>query len=622
MSVEIDEVTSFLAQHEPFSRLPEEELTALSAQLSMIYLRRGDIPIKMGEENAHLHIIRTGAIDVVGEEGVLLDRRESGLTFGYSTLQGEPVSVYEMVAVEDSLVFTLPQEAFSQLAERNPDIARFFSAQSRQIRAAARGLTDSAPTDVLRTPLRELIRTDVLTAPAATTIRDAALLMTEHGVSSLLVVEPGPESDKRLTGILTDRDLRTRVLAAQRDPSEPVGEIMTPQPLTVSADAPAMEALLHMAERGIHHLPVVKEGALQGIVTQSDVTRLLHNDPVYLAADLSRRTTVAELNGAFNEATRLAGRFVERGSTPAEASSLVTLAADAVARRLCTLAEEELGPPPVEYAFVAVGSQGRREMALASDQDNALVLADDFDAAVHGEYFARLSSFVCQGLADAGQVLCPGDMMAMTAQWRMTRSQWIEAFRRWIREPQPEALLNAQIFFDFRVLYGSETLGREVHTAAVEMGRGATRLHAHLASLAARREPPLTLFRGLVVERDGDYANTLDIKKGGTAGIVQMARLFALASGSTVVDTRQRLREAAGNAVSRQGAQELLDAFDYLRSLSFQHQARQLREGQQPDYHIDPKGLGRMEREHLRDAFRAIKSMQNALATKYPVRNI
>lgn len=622
MSVEIDEVTSFLAQHEPFSRLPEEELTALSSQLSMIYLRRGDIPIKMGEENAHLHIIRTGAIDVVGEEGVLLDRRESGLTFGYSTLQGEPVSAYEMVAVEDSLVFTLPQEAFSQLAERNPDIARFFSAQSRQIRAAARELTESAPTDVLRTPLRELIRTDVLTAPAATTIRDAALLMTEHGVSSLLVVEPGPESGKRLTGILTDRDLRTRVLAAQRDPAEPVGEIMTPQPLTVSADAPAMEALLHMAERGIHHLPVVKEGTLQGIVTQSDVTRLLHNDPVYLAADLSRRSSVAELNGAFNEATRLAGRFVERGSTPAEASSLVTLAADAMARRLCTLAEEELGPPPVEYAFVAVGSQGRREMALASDQDNALVLADDFDAAAHGEYFARLSSFVCQGLADAGQILCPGDMMAMTNQWRMTRSHWIDTFRRWIRDPQPEALLNAQIFFDFRVLYGSEALGREVHTAAVEMGQGATRLHAHLASLAARREPPLTFFRGLVVERDGDYANTLDIKKGGTAGIVQMARLFALASGSTVVDTRQRLREAAGSTVSRQGAQELLDAFDYLRSLSFQHQARQLREGQQPDYHIDPKGLGRMEREHLRDAFRAIKSMQNALATKYPVRNI
>ena len=622
MSVEIDEVTSFLAQHEPFSRLPEEELTALSSQLSMIYLRRGDIPVRLGEENAFLHIIRTGAIDVLGEDGVLLDRREPGLTFGYSTLQGEPVSVYEMIAVEDSLVFTLPQQAFSECAHRNPDIARFFSAKSRQIRAAARELSDSAPTDVLRTPLQDLIRTDVLTAPPTTTIAQAAGMMTDRSVSSLLVVEPGNQNGTRLKGIVTDRDLRSRVLAVHRDPGQAVGEIMTPNPLTVSADAPAMEALLHMAERGIHHLPVVTEGALQGIVTQSDVTRLLHNDPLYLTADLSRRSSAAELRGAFQEATRLAGRYVERGSTPAEASSLVTLAADAVARRLCTLAEEELGSPPVEYAFVAVGSQGRREMALASDQDNALVLADDYDAAVHGNYFAQLSSFVCEGLADAGQVLCPGNMMAMNEEWRMARTHWIDTFRRWIREPQPEALLNAQIFFDFRVLYGSEELGREVHTAAVEMGKGATRLHAHLASLAARREPPLTFFRGLVVERDGDYANTLDIKKGGTAGIVQMARLFALASGSTVVDTRQRLREAAGNAVSQQGAQELLDAFDYLRSLSFQHQAHQLREGQQPNYNIDPKGLGRMEREHLRDAFRAIKSMQNALATKYPVRNI
>ena len=247
MSVEIDEVTSFLAQNEPFSHLPEEELNALSSQLSMIYLRRGDIPIKLGQENANLHIIRTGAIDVLGEDGMLLDRRESGLTFGYSTLQGEPHSAYEMVAVEDSLVFTLAQEDFSELSRRNPDIARFFSAQSRQIRAAARELSESTSTDVLRTPLRELIRTDILTAPAATTIREAAMLMTDRGVSSLLVVTPGSDSAKRLAGIVTDRDLRTRVLAAERDPAESVGEIMTPQPLTVSADAPAMEALLHMA---------------------------------------------------------------------------------------------------------------------------------------------------------------------------------------------------------------------------------------------------------------------------------------------------------------------------------------------------------------------------------------
>ena len=178
MSVELDEVVSFLAQHEPFSHLPEEELAALSTQLSIVYLRRGERPVHRGETNDKLHIIRTGAIDVLGEDEVLLDRREAGLTFGYSTLQGEPLSAYDMVAVEDSLIFTLPQEAFSTLAQRNPDIARFFSAQSRQVRAAARELADAAPTDVLRTPLGELIRTDVLTSSADTTIGDACLLYT------------------------------------------------------------------------------------------------------------------------------------------------------------------------------------------------------------------------------------------------------------------------------------------------------------------------------------------------------------------------------------------------------------------------------------------------------------
>ncbi|MDO5031476.1 DUF294 nucleotidyltransferase-like domain-containing protein [Corynebacterium sp.] len=617
MSVEVDEVRGFLAQHEPFAHLPEGQLDALSTQLKVAYLRRGEVPITHGAVNSQLYIIRTGAVDVLGADGILLDRREEGLTFGYSTLMGQPHSQYEMIAVEDSLVFLLPQEDFTRLAQANPDIARFFSAQNRQIRAAARELAESAPSDALRTPIAELIRPNPLRAPGETSTARAAQLMTKAKVSSLLVTRDGA-----LEGIVTDRDLRTRVLAAGVDPATPVSEIMTRELATVSPEAPAMEALLRMAEKGIHHLPVLAGGALEGIITQSDVARLLHNDPVYLAADLSRRASVEELSGAFSQATELAGRYIERGASPAEAASLVTMAADAVARRLCALAEEKLGAPPVDYALVAVGSQARREMALASDQDNALVLADDFDEARHGEYFSALGEFLCRGLAAAGQPLCPGEMMAMSPQWRMTRRQWEATFHRWITDPQPEALLHAQVFFDFRVVYGNEELGQAVHRTAVELGKGSRRLHAHLATLAVRREPPLTIFRGLVVERDGDYANTLDIKKGGTAGIVQMARLFALAAGSTVVDTRQRLREAAGTSVSEAGAQELLDAFDFLRSVALRHQARQLRAGESPDYHIDPKSLGRMEREHLRDAFRAVKSMQSGLATLYPVRNI
>ena len=617
MSVELDEVRGFLAQHEPFSRMSSKALDELSAQLRIRYARRGEELIAAGSANDTFFIIRSGAVDVIDADGLLLDRREAGLACGYSSLVLGSLSDYSIEAVEDSLLFELTRLGFLALIEANPAVERFYSAQVRKVRAAAKELVDDAPTDVLRTKIGEIIGDPPLQASPETSIRDAAKHMARRGVSSLLIAEGGS-----LKGIVTDRDLRARVLAEEMDPARAVTEIMTSHPVTVAAEAPAMEALLHMAEKSIHHLPVLARGELVGIISQSDITRLLHNDPIYLTADFSRRPSPAALEGAYGEAATLAAHYIERGSSPQEAASILTLAADASCRRLCTLAEQELGPAPIAYAFVAVGSQGRREMAMASDQDNALVLDDSYDENCHGVYFERLSEFVCRGLAATGQVLCPGEMMAMVPRWRMTVSEWKRTFHDWIAAPEPDALLNAQIFFDMRPIFGSEELAAEVHSFAISAARSARRLHAHLAALAARREPPLTFFRGLVVERDGDYADTLDIKKGGTAGIVQMARLFALASGVLAVDTRERLRHCAGSALSLEGARNLEDAFDFLTFLGLRHQAAQLRAGVAPDYHISPKSLSKIERERLRDAFRAIKSMQSALATKYPVRNI
>src|SRR5699024_9535744 len=159
------------------------------------------------------------------------------------------------------------------------------------------------------------------------------------------------------------------------------------------------------------------------------------------------------------------------------------------------------------------------------------------------------------------------------------------------------------IFFDFRVIAGSQELGNEVHQSAVAHGKNALRMHAHLASLAARREPPLTFFKGLVVERSGQYANTLNIKKGGTAAIVQMARLYSLSAGHSIVRTRERLRLSARETLSCDGSEDLLDAFDYLRSITLKYQASQIRPGQQRKHHIDPNHLSGIERDNLRDAF-------------------
>ncbi|WCZ36836.1 Putative nucleotidyltransferase substrate binding domain protein [Corynebacterium heidelbergense] len=324
----------------------------------------------------------------------------------------------------------------------------------------------------------------------------------------------------------------------------------------------------------------------------------------------------------YQSAHTVAVRFIERGAGAEEVQGVLSVAADAMARRLLRLAEEQLGPPPVLYSFVALGSQGRREMGLASDQDNALVLSEDYRPELHGEYFRQLGSSVCQGLATAGQVLYPGEMMAMTDTWRMTVGQWRETFHAWITAPEPEALLYAQTFFDMRWVHGEEELAHSVHVQAVESAAGSPRLHAHLAALATRREPPVGFFRGLVVDRRGKYANTLDIKNGGIAAVLQMARLFAIVAGAEALSTKGRLEVAAGGPVSAQSAQDLSAAFGFLNSLSLERQAAQTQRGENPDYHVDPSQLSKMERENLRDAFNIIKGMQSALSMKYPVRSV
>lgn len=617
MTVELEELSVFLAAHEPFAHLPDSTLRELPSRMGITYVRRGERIIEAGRDNDNLYIIRSGAVDVMDAEGALLDRRDTGRNFGYSTLVDAPTSRYTMEAVEDSVLLILPREAFSALVEANPQIERYFLSQSRRVRAAADELrAGHTSADVLRTPVGELVAgRPVARVGASTSIAEAARVM-ERNRSSYVLVDAGGQ-----TGIVTDRDLRCRVVARSLDPARPVGEVMTAPVRTLPADAMVFEAMLLMGELGFNHLPVEGVGGIVGVASSSDIMRPLQTDPIYLAAAVEK-ADLAELEGAFGRAAAVAARFFERGASAAEAQRLLSSSADSIARRLVALATEKYGPAPVPWAFVAVGSQGRHEMGPASDQDNALVLSDSYDEAEHGEYFARLSEFVCRGLAAAGQALCPGEMMAMNPQWRMTESEWNRAFHGWITAPEPDAVLHTQVFFDFRCLAGDAEMVSRVHEVAVAGARGSRRLHAHLAALATRREPPLGFFRGFVVERSGAYADTLDVKKGGTAAVVQMARLYAIAAGVTEVDTLARLRAAAGASLSARGAEDLTDAYEYLSNLTWKQQARQVRAGEAPNYHIDPKQLPGRDRDALRDAFGVIKSMQTALAGAYPVRAV
>lgn len=621
MTVELAEIADFLSHTRPFSDLTDEERATIPPLLTLRYARRGTEIIRAGADNNSCFIIRSGMVDLFDPAGTLLDRRDVGDHFGYSTLLSSDPSLYTMTAVEDCVFLVISKEVFNQLNDQFVEVRRYYGGENARIRAVASKLRSTAASESLRTRVADLMETSLVTCSADATVQEAAQIMTERNVSSLLVMDSADANQSPLVGIITDRDLRRRVLAEAKPAATLVSEVMTGNPETISPDLLVFEAMLLMAERGYHHLPVHDGTRVVGMIVIGDLLRSLHTDPVYATATLARKSDISEIAEIAQNARRIVGRFIDRGDSGEEVAKLLTAVADAVTRRLVTLAEEKLGPPPVSYAFAVLGSHGRGEMGLASDQDNALVLADDYDTDAHADYFAALSDEICTNLDRVGYPLCPGDMMASNPAWRMTKSQWLHAFHGWITAPEAEALLHAQTFFDMRGVAGDVQLVEELRAAYLPLAQGSQRLHAHLAKLAAWREPPLGFFRGLVLEKGGEHAETLDIKKGGTAAVVQMARLFAVAAGLPQLSTRERLAASAGaGSVSRQGAQDLADAFEFLCTVQLHHQQAQFNAGTQPNNHIYPKRLSSLEREHLRDAFGVIRKLQQSLGAKYPIR--
>ncbi|AVZ39655.1 MULTISPECIES: putative nucleotidyltransferase substrate binding domain-containing protein [unclassified Dietzia] len=617
MDVELVEVRDFLARCAPFDELTVDQLDRIPAQLSQRYHRRGTIILDAGARNDTLHLIRSGAVEVCDPDGALLDARGEGDCFGYSSLASGGPSRYRMVAVADTLLLEMPREVLDSLLTEHPQLSRFFGERSERIRqdlASAR--LEAAGGDALGTPVGELLARDAVTTGPDTTIRDAARLMTERRVSALLVVEAG-----RVVGIFTDRDLRSKVVAVGGDTGAPVSAIMTPDPVTVDTGTRAFDATLLQIDRGVHHLPVCQDGEPVGMVTSGDLLRLAQTDPVYLAARIAR---APDADGVAHLAARLpalVGEFVRRGTAPQDIGRVVTATADAATRRLISLAELELGPPPVAYCWVGLGSQARGELGVASDQDNALILDDPAGTTPDADrYFAQLAEQVCAGLDRSGFPLCPGEVMASTPAWRRTCTSWERQVGDWVRAPGADAVLHSQVFLDIRPVHGDTSLFMRVRDEMLARAEGSLRFQAHLARIACEWRPPLGFFRGLVVERRGEYRNTLDLKAGGIAPVVQIARVYALSAGLDEVSTLGRLDAAAGaGVIARADAEDLSEAFRFLRGLTYSHHARQIADDDPQDNHLDPGTLSSADRHRLRAAFRIIAGVQGSLALKYRV---
>lgn len=593
------DLTRFLSSVHPYDGLTPDRLKALLPAFRLQEFKADDPVYAFGEELEGLYIVHTGEIEVHDENRIPVSLLGPRNSFGERGLTRKGKAVTSARATAPSLLLLLPRADFIALMAQEPAAARFFD-RRRSRTAQVRGLAT--------TPVESFMATPPVTCPPGVTARAAATIMRDHSISCVCIAD-----GTRLEGIVTTRDLTGKLVADGLSADSPIEDIMTRSPFTLPPDALGSDVLHAMMERRIGHIPVVRNGALTGIVTQTDLTRFQAVSSAGLVSDIAAARSAEDMAAATKGIPQLLVQLVAAGLRHEVVTRLITDVADAATRRLLALAEEKLGPPPVPYLWLACGSQGRQEQTGVSDQDNCLILDDAVTSAQKG-YFEDLANFVCDGLNTCGYVYCPGDMMATNPRWRQPLAVWRSYFADWIATPDPEAQMLASVMFDLRPIGGEVAMFEGLQRQTLEAASANSIFVAHMMSNSLKHSPPLGLLRGLATIRSGEHRNTLDMKHNGVVPVVDLGRICALRGKLTAVNTRARLKAAQGTGVlSPTGSRDLLDAYDVIAQTRLESQAKLIKAGQQPGNHLAPSELSDFERSHLRDAFVVVKTLQSAL---------
>jgi len=616
MDVELIEIRDFLAGHHPFDLLPQEVLGQLPGRLSVRYFRRGAPCPPDDADQSYLYIVRRGAVELRDAHGELVGKLAEGDLFPWHCRpQDHPEPLFSGRAAEDTLVYLIACAELDRLRGQHRDFSDHFEhTVAERLRNALHRIKAGAATGLggMTVRVSELLSRPLVAATPATSICDAARIMTEHRTSALILM-----AGERLAGMVTDRDLRSRCIAAGLPYTTPVREIMTQTPHTIEADTLGFQVLLAMTRLNVHHLPVLDAGRVIGVVSTADLVRFQSANAVYLVGNIHKARDLATLVPISAEVPELQVNLVTGGASADQVGQAISAVTDAFTTRLLQLAEAELGPPPVPYAWLAGGSQARREQSSHSDQDNALLIADH-TGPQDDAYFAALAERVNAGLAACGYDPCPGEVMARNPKWRQPLRIWRRYFTDWIERPEPRALMLANVFFDLRPVHDPAGLFEALHRHVLECSSANRIFIAYMAANALKHRPPLGFFRNFVLIHGGEHDHTFDLKYRGTVPVVDLARVHALSAGIPQINTIERLQAGVQvRALSRDGAANLIDALELIGALRMRHQARQIRAGQKADNYLSPDELSSPERGHLKDAFALINTMQEALGQRH-----
>jgi CBS domain-containing protein len=618
----IDATRDFLRRHAPFDRMTDDAFAFAVPRMKLAYFakEREILAPRLGPAT-HLHVVQRG---VVGSR--LADPRAEpepplgpGECFPVGALSagGPPTKVYH--ALKDTFCYLLPRDDFLELRRRSPEFERFCTRaitetlQQSLAQLSAHYVQRAAEQQSIARPLSELVRREPVTCPGDAPLSVALAKMNDARVRTVVV----SGRDGEPIGMFTLVDLLRRVVLAGAPLTTPLADVMSAPVVTLPAAATAHEAMETMAAREVRQIVVVDGVRLVGVVNERDLFALTRVSMRQILDGLRGAPSIEALRYCAEDIRGLAHALLAQGVTAEPLTRTIAALNDALARRAIEQVLARHALAATDWCWLALGSEGRSEQTFASDQDNALVFtAAEPEAEARRAGLRAFAHDVNEAFATLGFPLCDGGVMARNPDYCRTLGEWKSRCIEWLTAPTPQALLGANIVFDFRPLFGNTALATDLRSWLLGYTGGNKVFLRLMAQNALESGPPLGLIRAFATDDDAAHRGTLDIKTRGTRLFVDAARVFALAFDIHETNTVARLR-AAGRAlgVAARHVEATVEAFHFLQLLRLRLQDETA--GRAHQNRLDPETLNEVDQRMLKEAFRQARKLQELLARTY-----
>ena len=629
-------IADFLKRYPPFSNLSDVQLETLSEEVTIVYKEKDSTVFGIDESAHHqFYVVHKGAVALWNrDEKSVLDICDEGDIFGLRPLMANENYRLTAKTEEETILYAIPIDKFRPYIKENIRVADFlvesFASNTRNpYDNSNRGqlLGESKQSDTRgETQLLDLqpveFSKNIVSASEQSTINQIALRMTERGIGAILIEKKGLP-----IGIITDKDLRNKIATGDHPITAKAKSIMSAPVITYPAKLTITQAQMAMMKSNISHLVLTEDGTINtkaiGILSKHDIMLSLGNNPAVLVKAIKRAKSAQEIKPLRNGVMNLLRGYLDQNIPMTLTSKIISELNDACIKRIVELSLEMMdSEPPVKFAWLAMGSQGRSEQLLHTDQDNALLFEDVPDSKyekVRG-YFLELAKHITTGLNVIGYEFCPADMMASNPKWCNSLSGFKRMTAKWIVSPGPDEVLLSSIFFDYNRAYGDKQLVSKLSKYIFDTVEKYPIFLAHLAGSALANPSPTGFFRQFLVEQDGKHKDFFDLKKRALMPLIDAARVLILSKNiPDISNTWERFEKMAEVEPNNS---ELFLACSYATKALLRFRTKQGLQNNDSGRFINLEELSKEEKMKLKRTFKTIKEIQEVLNVRFMVSRV